>query len=123
MLELGLLGTLGFGPVLDDCASCAGARYAGRNAAEVAFRWDPDRGGAVCAACARGGRPMAPAVRAALIRLADMPFETAGAETLPADVNRGCREALMEIVNHHISGPLKSVEFIAKLSGAAGEHP
>jgi len=26
----------------------------------------------------------------------------------------------MEIINHHISGPLKSVEFIAKLS--AGGH-
>ncbi len=31
-------------------------------------------------------------------------------------MNRGCREALMEIINQHISGPLKSVEFIAKLS-------
>ena len=46
-----------------------------------------------------------------------------GRETLPADVNRDCREALLEIINHHISGPLKSVEFIAKLSAAGhGGH-
>ena len=38
---------------------------------------------------------------------------------LSADVNRDCREALLEIINHHISGPLKSVEFIAKLSAAS----
>jgi len=38
---------------------------------------------------------------------------------LAADLNRDCREALLEIINHHVTGPLKSVEFIAKLSRAA----
>ena len=46
---------------------------------------------------------------------------TRGARALSADVNRDCREALLEIINHHISGPLKSVEFIAKLSAAGPE--
>ena len=62
-------------------------------------------------------------MRAALIRLAQTSFADAAADTLPPDVNRDCREALLEIVNHHITGPLKSIEFIAKLSGAGGGHP
>ena len=123
VFEIGLLAGLGFGPVLDTCAACGGERFAGRAGAEVSFRWDPDRGGAVCSACARGGRPLAPAVRAALIRLAATPLAHASAATLPADVNRDCREALLEIINHHVSGPLKSVEFIAKVARAAGGQP
>jgi DNA repair protein RecO (recombination protein O) len=119
VFELGLLGGLGFGPAIAACAVCAGARYEGRDAAAVAFRWDPDRGGAVCAACARGGRPLTAAARATLLRLAELPLGAAFREALPPDVNRDCREAVAEIINHHIGGPLKSVEFIAKLSAAS----
>lgn len=110
VFELGLLRGLGFQPVVDRCALCGTADPA------APFRWDPDRGGAVCAGCARAGRPIAPATRAALVRLAELPLESAAALALPADVNRGCREALSEIIQQHISGLLKSVEFIAKLS-------
>ncbi|HMF44736.1 MAG TPA: DNA repair protein RecO [Polyangia bacterium] len=121
VFEIGLLGGLGFGPVLDSCAGCAGASFAGRAPADVAFRWDPDRGGAVCSACARGGRPLPPAVREALIRLAGTSLADAAAAALPTDVNRDCREALLEIINHHVSGPLKTVEFIAKVARAGGQ--
>jgi DNA repair protein RecO (recombination protein O) len=121
VFEIGLLGALGFGPVIDSCAVCAGARFAGRPASEISFRWDPDRGGAVCVACARVGRPLAREVRAALARLAVTPLAAARAESLPADVNRGCREALLEIISQHLSGPLKSVEFIAKLARASAQ--
>lgn len=120
VLELGLLGALGFGPVVDTCAVCGGARFQGREISQVSFRWDPDRGGAVCVTCARGGRPMAPGVRETLQRLSGRSLADAGKESIAADLNRACREALLEIVNHHITGPLKSVEFIAKLSGS---HP
>ena len=41
-------------------------------------------------------------------------------QALPPDVNRDCREALLEIINHHVSGPLKTVEFIAKVARAGG---
>jgi len=85
------------------------------------LRWDPDRGGAVCTGCARGGRPLQPAVRAALVRLSRTPLAEATAQALPVDVNRDCREALLEIINHHVSGPLKTVEFIAKVARAAGQ--
>ena len=121
VFEIGLLAGLGFGPVLDTCAACGGERFAGRAGAEVSFRWDPDRGGAVCTACARGGRPLPPAAREALMRLSRTSLEDATAVALPADVNRDCREALLEIINHHVSGPLKTVEFIAKVARAAGQ--
>jgi DNA repair protein RecO (recombination protein O) len=113
VFELGLLNGLGFGPVVDRCVVCG-------DAAARAYRWDPDRGGAVCAGCARGGRPIGAEVRTALARLAGVPLRDAGGETLPNDVNRDCREALLEIISHHVSGPLKSVEFIAKLSAGPG---
>ncbi|HEY4393510.1 MAG TPA: DNA repair protein RecO [Polyangia bacterium] len=113
VFELGLLGALGFGPVVDRCVSCG-------DAAARAYRWDPDRGGAVCVGCARGGRPISTEARASLARLGGVSLADAGRERLPADVNRDCREALLEIINHHVSGPLKSVEFIAKLAAGPG---
>jgi DNA repair protein RecO (recombination protein O) len=119
VFELGLLGGLGFGPAIAACAVCAGASHAGRDASAVAFRWDADRGGAVCAGCARGGRPITAAARAALLHLAGLSLGAAFREALAPDVNRDCREALAEIINHHVGGPLKSVEFIAKLSAAS----
>jgi DNA repair protein RecO (recombination protein O) len=120
VFELSLLRTLGLGPVLDSCAVCAGARFAGRDVAEVGFRWDPDLGGAVCLACARGGRPLSAPARRALVRLADTALADAASERLSPDVNRECREALLEIVRHHITGSLKSIEFIEKLAAAGG---
>jgi DNA repair protein RecO (recombination protein O) len=115
VFELGLLGGLGFGPVVERCVRCGDVNA-------KAYRWDPDSGGSVCTACARGGRPITADARAALARLVQVPLRDAGREVLPADVNRDCREALMEIITHHISGPLKSVEFIAKLGAGPGGH-
>jgi DNA repair protein RecO (recombination protein O) len=117
--EIRLLGGLGFAPVLDSCVSCSGARYAGREGS-VAFRWDPERGGAACLPCSRGGRPISGLVLAALGRFARIPLEQAGTIALGADTNRDCREALLEIINQHVSGPLKTVEFIAKVARAGG---
>ena len=64
---------------------------------------------------------MQPGVREALLRLAGMRLADATATPLPADINRDCREALLEIINHHVSGPLKTVEFIAKVARAGGQ--
>ncbi|HET6284918.1 MAG TPA: DNA repair protein RecO [Polyangia bacterium] len=116
VFELGLLGRLGLAPVLDTCAVCAGDRC-GAAVDAVDFRWDPDRGGAVCAACGQRGRPIRTIVRQTLVRLRRTPLETATAQPLSPDVNRGCREALAEVVKLHITGTLHSVEFIAKLGG------
>jgi DNA repair protein RecO (recombination protein O) len=112
VFEMGLLRALGFQPVVDRCAVCG-------TAAAAAFRWDPDRGGAICAGCARRGRPVGPETRAALARISSASLDEAERIQLPADVNRACREALGEIINQHLTGPLKSLEFIAKLSNHA----
>src|SRR5882672_4724820 len=61
VFELGLLGRLGFGPVVASCAACGGERS---GPPPVDYRWDPDRGGAVCASCGRSGRPLREEVRA-----------------------------------------------------------
>ena len=110
IFELGLLGRLGFGPVVEGCAVCG-------RVTERDHRWDPDRGGAVCAGCGKVGRPLRTAVRAALARIARTPLEDAEELSLPPDINQGCREALAEIIKQHMSGPLHSVEFIAKMGG------
>ena len=65
---------------------------------------------------ARRAAACSAAVREALVRLSRTPLGRGGRQPLPADVNRDCREALLEIINHHISGPLKTVEFIAKVA-------
>ncbi|MEA2696198.1 MAG: repair protein RecO [Myxococcales bacterium] len=115
VFELGLLGRLGFAPVVATCAVCNGARVA-EPVGETGFRWDPDRGGAVCTACGQRGRPIRTVVRAALTRLAVTPLANATDEALSPDVNRGCREAIMEVIKLHITGTLHSLEFIAKLA-------
>ena len=58
VLELGLLGRARVRALsIDTCAVCGGdATPAGADI--VAFRWDPDRGGAVCVALRARGRPM-----------------------------------------------------------------
>jgi DNA repair protein RecO (recombination protein O) len=117
VFELGLLARLGFGPMLETCAVCGGAQLAAGGDDEAACRWDPDRGGAVCTACGKRGRPIRAVVRRALARLASSPVDAPTFEPLPADVNRGGREAIFEIIKLHINGPLLSLEFIAKMGG------
>jgi membrane protein YdbS with pleckstrin-like domain len=66
---------------------------------------------------------MRPVVRLALCRYAELPLavavETAagaaGAPAVEPDVARGCRDALAELVATHLSAPLRSLEFLAKL--------
>jgi DNA repair protein RecO (recombination protein O) len=125
VFELGLLRRLGFAPMVDTCAICGGARVSPSAAADeeaggaraIAFRWDPARGGAVCLACGRAGRPIRAVVRRALERLGETALEAAAGVELPPDVARGCREAILEVIKHHVTGPLHSLEFIAKMEG------
>jgi len=117
VFELGLLARLGFGPMLETCAVCGGARLGAASDDEAAYRWDPDRGGAVCGACGKRGRPIRTVVRRALARLASTPVDAPAFEALPADVNRGGRDAIFEIIKQHINGPLLSLDFIAKMGG------
>jgi DNA repair protein RecO (recombination protein O) len=116
--ELGLFARLGFAPSLAACVACGR-----RDLGEAVVRFDPERGGVVCSACARRGSLLFPAARRALQRLAAGPLEEADTVPLDRDLNAACRSAMQELVAFHVPGPLKSLEFIAKLQrGPAGSR-
>lgn len=123
VFELLLLDRLGFAPVLDACAVCG--RDDLSRGPDIDVRWNPERGGVVCRACDSTGRPMRPVVRLALCRYAELPIaaaalqsEAGGVSSVEPDVARGCRDALAELVASHLSAPLRSLEFLAKLEAA-----
>lgn len=116
VFELGLLTRLGLAPLLDACVACGR-----RDLGDETVRYVPDRGGVLCPRCATQGRPMAAVVRHALVRLQAASLADAepgaGHAALPAGVNVAAREAIAEALAGHLSGPLKSLDFIAKLQG------
>ncbi|HEX3128173.1 MAG TPA: hypothetical protein VH394_12660, partial [Thermoanaerobaculia bacterium] len=57
--------------------------------------------------------------RRALVRLQGLSLIDADAVTLDRDLNAGCRRAIGELLAFHIPGPLKSLEFIEKMSKGA----
>ena len=121
VFEIGLLSRAGVRPGARHLRGLRRRASPADRRSEVAFRWDPDRGGAVCALCARGGRPhRGGGSRGAGAGCRARRSPTRPPSALPADVNRDCREALLEIISHHVSGPLKSVEFIAKVAAPEG---
>ncbi len=111
VFELGLLRHLGLGPQLKTCVACGRA-----DLGDETLRWHPERGGVIC--CIRNGSLLTPAVRHALARLS----ETSMADLVPLDrdINAGCRQAIFELFRGHLSGPLKSLEFIAKMGKVGG---
>jgi DNA repair protein RecO (recombination protein O) len=115
VFELGLLGRLGIGASFE-CVAC------GRGEAELgdeSTRWHPERGGVVCRSCVRSGSMLIAETRRALLRLSGLTLDEADAVTLDRDLNAGCRQAIRELLAHHIPGPLKSLEFIEKMSKGA----
>ena len=115
--ELALLEGLGFAPTLDACLSCGRTDLSTSETIDV--RFIAEQGGVVCFGCTRQGRSMRPVVRLALARLASTPLGEADAlvdaDAIPADVERGCRGALQEVIAGHLSAPLRSLEFLSKL--------
>jgi DNA repair protein RecO (recombination protein O) len=121
IFEIGLLDRLGFAPAVDACVACGRRDLSTGDTIDV--RWIPDQGGVVCRACASRGRPMRPSVRVALLRFANTSLDhdvgPNAVDDLPADVARGCRDALHELIAGHLSAPLRSLEFLAKTGAAA----
>ena len=106
--------------MLETCAVCGGERFpVGRRSTRSPFAGIPIAAARSAPPAGRAGGRSAPVVRLALARLAATAVDAPVLEALPADVNRGGREAILEIVKLHISGPLQSLEFIAKMGG----HP
>jgi DNA repair protein RecO (recombination protein O) len=118
VFELALLERLGFAPALDSCATCGRTDLSTGDAIDV--RFIPDRGGVVCQGCANRGRPMRPAVRLMLSRLARTSLGDADSVEISTDVGRGCRDALQELLGVHLSAPLRSLEFLAKMQAHGG---
>ena len=52
-------------------------------------------------------------VRTALARFASLSLAAADDEKVPLDVNVEARDAILELVRTHVTGPLKSGEFQA----------
>ena len=118
--ELHLLSHVGLAPRLDRCVACGD-----EPGSDVAL--DGVRGGLTCAACTssplpRATTPLSSAALALLIRaqratsLAEM-HPGAGATATPGGAQ--ARDAMLAVLLAHIGKPLRSVEFIAKMSGAA----
>lgn len=113
VFEIGLLTRLGLGPALDRCAVCS--RH---DLGEDNVRWHPDKGGVVCSSCVARGDLMSGLTRGTLARLERMSLADAESVTLDRETNAGCRRALLGLLRTHISGPLRSLEFIEKMGAA-----
>ena len=128
--ELHLLEACGLGPVLDRCVACGRDQDLDADGA----RFDPGRGGMVCPSCLMTARQagivapsasppaplMAPA-RMMLVVAQRAESLAAAAEELaatPGEVARAGRDAMLALILGHVGKPLRSLEFIAKVSGA-----
>lgn len=117
--ELGLLGLVGLAPVLERCVSC-GARDVDGGGVVL----DPNRGGVCCTSCAAlsrgvGVRPLSGPARQ-LLCAAQSVDSLAEARQLASPEGGGgeARDAILALILGHIGKPLRSLEFIAKVSGA-----
>jgi DNA repair protein RecO (recombination protein O) len=119
--ELALLDILGLAPVLDRCVGCGTTELDQRGGMVL----DPSRGGVCCAQCAAlarqaGVRPLSGPARQVLARAQAVP-DLATARTLDPDPEAAAeaRDALISLLLDHVGKPLRSLEFITKMSGAA----
>lgn len=113
VFELGLLGRLGLGPSWDRCMSCGRT-----DLADETVRFHPAAGGVYCATCARAGDLLTSSVRRALERFACMTLSDADAVSLDRDLASGCRRVVLALLREHVHGPLRSLDFIEKMSSS-----
>lgn len=117
VFELGLLRRLGIGPSFERCLSCGRADLAGED-----VRFHAAAGGVYCRSCARTGDILIGPVRGALERLGSMALPDADAVHLEPDVAAGCRRTVLALLHEHVHGPLRSLDFIEKMSGSPGSR-
>jgi DNA repair protein RecO (recombination protein O) len=124
VFELALLAEAGLAPVLDACVAC-GSADPNRFARGGLF--DPARGGALCSECApgaRGGgvRPLPAGARALLCAAQRAGRADLGAVDLSgaaADDAVEARDAMVALLTHHVGHPLRTLEFMAKMTRPA----
>jgi DNA repair protein RecO (recombination protein O) len=115
--ELALLAALGLAPTLAGCAACGGS---GDERFARGALLDPARGGAVCAACAPGSRgagvrPLSAGARAVLVA-AQRAESLSRVSIEQGDDAAEARDAMLALVGHHVGRPLRTLEFLGKLS-------
>jgi DNA repair protein RecO (recombination protein O) len=112
VFELGLLRRLGIGPVLDRCVSCGRGDLADED-----VRFHPAAGGVFCRNCTKMGDILTGPVRQALDRLGSAALVEADTMVLGRDIAAGCRRVALALLREHVHGPLRSLDFIEKMSG------
>lgn len=119
--ELQILAMAGLAPVLDSCVGCGRGDIEGRGAV-----LDPNRGGVCCASCAAmsrglGVKPLSRDALGVLCAAQRVPSLAAARELSAPDKSAAveARDTLVALVLAHIGKPLRSLEFIAKVTGAA----
>ncbi len=113
VFELGLLRRLGIGPSFARCVSCGRADLGDEN-----VRFEPRAGGVHCPNCASRGDILIGRVRRTLDDLANMTLADADALSLDRDVASGCRRTVLALLREHVHGPLRSLDFMEKMSSS-----
>lgn len=113
VFELGLLRRLGIGPCFDRCVSCGRSDLSDEN-----VRFHAAAGGVHCTHCAATGDLLTGQVRQALDGLGNMTLADADAVSLAPDVASSCRRTVLALLREHVHGPLRSLDFIEKMSGS-----
>jgi DNA repair protein RecO (recombination protein O) len=111
IFELGLLRALGLGPSLDRCTQC------GRDPADEEVCWLPRAGGVLCRDCGVGAERMSAGTRWALVSLNVASLAEGDTTTLDRTAASACRRAVLALLREHVHGPLRSLDFIEKMSG------
>ncbi len=101
--ELSALAHAGFMPRFAPCSLC------GREVGEDA-RFDPEHGGAVCAACGPRAAFGVPVPARVLLALAAL--QRGERTPVPAEIRQKARALLNLFIAHHLGRKLKSVEFM-----------
>ncbi len=113
VFELQVLTDAGLAPQLSSCVGC------GRDVFSEPERlgMDVGRGGVVCGDCRRPEQSIEAETYGALFELQQMGLADAGRLALPTPVRRELRNVITGYIEHTVGRPLKSVQFIRKLSG------
>jgi DNA repair protein RecO (recombination protein O) len=113
VFELGLLRALGLGPSLGRCAPCGGEELG-----DADVGWRPEAGGVFCLDCAKAAERMSAGTRQALVKLDSASLADAEALQLDRATAAACRRAVLALLREHVHGPLRSLEFMEKMSGS-----
>jgi DNA repair protein RecO (recombination protein O) len=113
VFELGLLRRLGLGPAFGHCAACGRADFGDD---DVTFR--AEAGGVFCVGCGKAAERMSAGTRRALERLAEASLADADGIALDRTLAAACRRVTLALLHEHVHGPLRSLDFIEKMSGA-----